>query len=216
MSKIHTHARRFAALAAVALLAAVAAGCGSSSKSSDASTKANATDRAFVKQMIPHHEMAIEMARSAKNEGQHPQIKTLADQIITAQMREIAEMTPIAKRLGATPEKMSMDMGEDMGAGMEGDAKALNLTPDQMGMSMDMSSLEGAKPFDRAFVDMMIPHHQGAIRMARAELAAGRDPQLQKIAKAIVGEQADEIAKMNAWRSAWYGKPSPAGGVPQA
>jgi uncharacterized protein (DUF305 family) len=87
---------------------------------------------------------------------------------------------------------------------------------DDMGMSMKMGALKDAKPFDRAFIDEMIPHHQGAIRMARAELAKGSDPELKKVATAIVAAQKKEIAQMNSWREQWYGSPSPAGGVPAA
>jgi len=81
---------------------------------------------------------------------------------------------------------------------------------------MNMSALNTARPFDRAFVDQMVPHHQGAIRMARAELAKGVDPQLRRISSAIVAAQAKEIGQMNSWRASWYGQPSPAGGVPPA
>ena len=81
-------------------------------------------------------------------------------------------------------------------------------------MAMDMHDLHGAKPFDRMFIDMMIPHHQGAIQMARAELATGKTRRLRSIARAIVRDQAKEIRTMNAWREQWYGVPSPAGGVP--
>jgi len=96
------------------------------------------------------------------------------------------------------------------------DADALGLDMDEMGMSMDMDELDGAQPFDRAFIDAMIPHHQGAIRMARAELAKGKQRQLRRIARAIVKAQAKEIRQMNVWRTAWYGAASPAGGVPKS
>ena len=49
----------------------------------------------------------------------------------------------------------------------------------------------------------MVPHHQGAIRMAHAELAEGSNPQLKKIATGIVIDQAKEIGQMNSWRSDW-------------
>jgi uncharacterized protein (DUF305 family) len=52
--------------------------------------------------------------------------------------------------------------------------------------------------------------------MARAELAKGKHCQLRRIARNIVRDQAKEICTMNAWRQAWYGAPSPAGGVPTA
>lgn len=81
----------------------------------------------------------------------------------------------------------------------------LGLTMDEMGMSMDMGGLVNARPFDRAFIDMMIPHHQGANRMARAELQKGHDPALRRIARAILRAQGREIREMRRWRKAWYG-----------
>jgi uncharacterized protein (DUF305 family) len=77
-----------------------------------------------------------------------------------------------------------------------------------------MDELDGAKPFDRKFIDMMITHHQGAIRMARAELAKGTSARLRTIARAIVAAQKREILQMNSWRKAWYGATSPSGGIP--
>ncbi len=123
-------------------------------------------------------------------------------------------MTPIASKLGVKPD--AMPMNGSMGGHMMNDDQALGLTMAQSGMTMNMSALNGAKPFDRAFIDMMIPHHQGAIRMARAELARGTDPQLRTIAQGIIADQTKEIGGMNTWRMSWYGHASPAGGVPTA
>jgi len=49
---------------------------------------------------------------------------------------------------------------------------------------------------DRDFADMMIPHHQGAIDMAEAELRHGHNEQLRRIAQEIIVEQQQEIAAM--------------------
>ena len=49
---------------------------------------------------------------------------------------------------------------------------------------------------DRDFALAMIPHHQGAIEMARLELRYGRDPRLRRLAQGIVVEQSQEIALM--------------------
>ena len=49
---------------------------------------------------------------------------------------------------------------------------------------------------DHDFVAMMVPHHQGAIDMAQAELQYGQNPQLKTIAQEIVVDQMQEIALM--------------------
>ena len=49
---------------------------------------------------------------------------------------------------------------------------------------------------DRDFVTMMVPHHQGAIDMARAELKYGRNEQLRRMAQEIIVTQQQEIAAM--------------------
>ena len=54
---------------------------------------------------------------------------------------------------------------------------------------------------DRDFVDMMMPHHVGAVDMAKVELAYGRDPMLLKLAADIVKAQESEIAQMQAWKA---------------
>src|SRR5512141_1953030 len=54
---------------------------------------------------------------------------------------------------------------------------------------------------DHDFVTMMIPHHQGAIDMAKALLLSTQDPELRNLALGIITEQQTEIQRMNAWRA---------------
>ncbi|QEZ42878.1 DUF305 domain-containing protein [Cupriavidus oxalaticus] len=61
---------------------------------------------------------------------------------------------------------------------------------------------------DHDFVAMMIPHHQGAIDMAKALLLDTRDPELRNLAQGIITDQQNEIRLMQAWL-ARHPKPAP-------
>jgi uncharacterized protein (DUF305 family) len=53
---------------------------------------------------------------------------------------------------------------------------------------------------DQDFVMMMIPHHQGAIDMAKIELEFGKDPILRTMAEQIIKSQQEEIDRMKKWQ----------------
>jgi uncharacterized protein (DUF305 family) len=89
-----------------------------------------------------------------------------------------ADASPSTKAYQAANDKMM----KDMGANMTGDA-------------------------DRDFVGGMIPHHSGAIDMAKIELEYGKDPMLRELAKGIITAQEKEIAEMTAWQKAHPAKP---------
>jgi uncharacterized protein (DUF305 family) len=77
--------------------------------------------------------------------------------------------------------------------------------PMKPGMTMPKMDLGPAdKDYDLRFVDAMIPHHEGAIVMATDVLQKSQRPELQKLAKAMIGAQTKEIDQMQQWRKAWY------------
>ena len=92
-----------------------------------------------------------------------------------------------------------------------GDAKpAVNMDLPGMhtGMSgMDLKKLEllKANEFDVEFLKQMIPHHEGAIEMAKAISPADKYPELIELREAIMRTQTAEIAKMKAWLMVWSG-----------
>ena len=60
--------------------------------------------------------------------------------------------------------------------------------------------------FDRAFIDAMVPHHEGAIEMAMVAKEAGlSQPDLVKVANDILATQQGEIDQMKEWRQEWFG-----------
>jgi uncharacterized protein (DUF305 family) len=83
----------------------------------------------------------------------------------------------------------------DLGDTSVGDADAQSM----MGMHDEMmAGLEHEDP-DVAFVLGMIPHHKGAIDMARIQLAAGSDPENMELARHIIAEQQQEIDALRTW-----------------
>jgi uncharacterized protein (DUF305 family) len=138
------------------------------------------------------------MSRLAGDRARHREIERLAADIIRSQRREVRVLDGAFNRLSEQ--------------GLQ--SEALGIPVEMMGMGHDVDALARSRPFDRAFIDAMVPHHQGAIRMARIEIAKGGDDDLKSLAQGIIDSQSREIEQMNEWRTKWYGAPSPAGGVP--
>ncbi len=147
-------------------------------------------DQSFIVMMIEHHQAAIDMATIAQGRAEHPEIKQLAQDIIAAQQREIDQMQQWQQAWFGTA---TPTMGHSM-------------SNQQMGMDMDVDALKTAQPFDKAFIDAMIPHHQGAIMMAQQILQTTQRPELKELAQNIISAQEGEIAEMQEWRKAWYGQ----------
>jgi uncharacterized protein (DUF305 family) len=157
-------------------------------------------DLRFIDAMIPHHQGALDMAKEAKAKSQRPEIQKLADEIIKAQTKEIADLQAWRKQWYPSASNMPMAYNAQMGHMME-------MTSDQM-KGMMMSQDLGAKDaeFDLRFINAMIPHHEGAVLMAQDAATKSTHPEIKKLSQDIIASQQAEIKQMQEWRKAWYKK----------
>lgn len=147
------------------------------------------SDESFIDMMVPHHRGAIEEAEVALENAEHEELRGLARGIVSSQEEEIGEMRDIKEDEYGTREVPMQMSGEDM---------------DMMGMMEDPQALADEDPFDRAFMNMMIPHHESAIAMAQVALDESENPEIRGLARGIVGSQQREIEQMQTWSEEWY------------
>lgn len=167
-----------------ALTAILLAGCSSTPAAPPAGDH-NAADVAFAQGMLPHHRQAVAMTALAAGRTTTPEVRDLAAEIERAQDPEIETMTGMLARWGAPAPDPAGMAGMSMPGMMSGDAMAR------------LAALSGPA-FDRAFLEMMIEHHTGAVQMAATETAQGRDPAALDLARSISASQQDEIGRMRA------------------
>jgi uncharacterized protein (DUF305 family) len=147
------------------------------------------SDRAFIDAMVPHHQGAIAMAEVALKNAEHEEIKELSRNIVSTQQSEIEELKSIKKEEFGTS-NVPMEMSPEQMRGM--------------GMMMDPQELANREPFDKAFINAMIPHHQSAIYMSQVAQEESKIPEIKELAGNIVTAQKREIEQMKQWRKQWY------------
>jgi uncharacterized protein (DUF305 family) len=141
-------------------------------------------DQAFIEMMVPHHQMAVDMAKVELARGTDPQTKALATKVIAEQAKEIAQMKAWYKAWYGT-DVPEMPMSGDMA---------------MMGMNMDMDALRSTSEPDRMFLTMMLPHHAGAVIMASNAMTTSQRAQLIALEKKIVASQSAEMGQMQQMR----------------
>jgi uncharacterized protein (DUF305 family) len=146
------------------------------------------SDKAFIDAMVPHHQGAIAMAEVALKNAEHEEIKELSRNIISSQQAEIEELKSIKQEEFGTS-NVPMEVSQEQMRGM--------------GMT-DPQNLAKREPFDKAFIDAMIPHHQSAIEMAQIAREKSEIPEIKELAEDIVSAQQNEIEQLTRWRQQWY------------
>ncbi|KPM12803.1 DUF305 domain-containing protein [Citromicrobium sp. WPS32] len=154
-------------------------------------------DARFMQMMIPHHQQATEMTQLVDGRTSNPDIVKIAGRIDAGQGDEIAFMRDwlSSRGLPATMQHTAVNMGGMTHA--EHMAAMGMATPEQM---KRLASLQGTA-FDALFLELMIRHHQGAIRMVDDLLdqpGTAYDPVMFEFVNDIKVEQQGEIDRMNA------------------
>lgn len=160
-------------------------------------------DRAFIDMMVPHHQAAVEMARIAQERATRDELRSLADDIVRAQEAEIGQLREWRTSWFGSAETPGMDEMPLMpGMEMPGmDGMSMEGTMD---MTADIEALRTAEPFDRAFIEAMIPHHESAIAAAEIVAASTAREELKTLAAGIIAAQQREIDQMQEWLASWY------------
>lgn len=154
--------------------------------------KGEAYDRNFIANMMAHHDGAVEMARLAKTNAKHQELKDMADRIISDQTLERTKMLNWQKKWGYPPTS-EQDM-QDHSA---------------MGMMDDMTEMKGelrgktGDVFDRTFLELMIEHHESAMAMAKAGPTNAEHQEMKELTQAIIDAQGKEVAQMHEWQHEW-------------
>lgn len=144
----------------------------------------------FLNQMIQHHRGAIDMAKMVSSHTKRPELNEFANKIVSMQGKEIGELTQWLKEWqGAEPKKMP------------------NMMADKK-MKAEMPKFEAAKDaeFDKMFLEMMIEHHAGAVRMSSLVKEKSTRPELLKFADKVIKDQTAEIQQMEDWKKTWFRK----------
>lgn len=145
-------------------------------------------DADFARGMIPHHQGAVDMANVQLRYGKDEELKDLCRRIIQAQELEIGRMQQwltVRNANGRAPKSLDTQATREYRAAM-----------DKMHAEM-MVPYTGDADVD--FVRGMIPHHLGAVEMAKVEKKHGRDPMLNALADDVIRTQQQEVQWMREW-----------------
>ena len=152
-------------------------------------------DVQFLRNMIPHHQQAIDMAALAAARTNRTELLDAAGRIDSSQKDEIAFMQ---KWLEERSEPVAADHAAHAAAAPEahGGMKGM-ATPEQMSA---LAAANGAE-FDRQFLELMIKHHDGAVEMVDELLeqpGSAYEPALFEFTRDVTNDQNAEIKRMNA------------------
>ena len=146
--------------------------------------KVSSPESDFIWQMIPHHEGAIAMAKYEIGHGKDFTMIQLAKSILAEQTIDIQQMKLWVSNRPTATKQVPIGYGP-----------AMNQT--MVSMMDSMPSNSALKDIDHAFAQVMIPHHQAAVDMAKVILKYSKDMQTTAFAKQLISAEEIEIEQMS-------------------
>jgi uncharacterized protein (DUF305 family) len=155
-------------------------------------------DAAFARDMIAHHEQAVQMALSARDRSENGRFRLLSLDMALTQQAQVG---------------MMMAWLDGAGESLAGDSPPMM----GMGLSMGMASGEQLRQLEASkttaaevlFLQLMIRHHQGGVYMAEDILTTSNNPQVRRLAQTIIAGQRSEIDVMTELLTERQAKPLP-------
>lgn len=150
----------------------------------------DSAEAGFTRDMMVHHAQAVQMAEIVRDKTESEEIRTLAADIALTQQAQIGQMQGwlAVWDLPPTSTEPAMSwMGDPMEGRMPG-----------MASPEELNDLQQASPeeADTLFLQLMIPHHEAALPMAKAVLEETDRPEVERLAGAIIASQQGEIQLM--------------------
>lgn len=185
---------------AIALLVALVIACGGREPQANQATETVAAptstiatsaspaaeyDLQFIDTIMQHHEVAVQMGQMAIAEASDPKLKEFGRKVAEDQAKDIERLRSWREQwYGNAPKAVNTQL-----AGGE-----------SLNMKMSHGESPSGHEFDMRLIDMMIPHHQGAIAMAREAIARAQRPELKQLAQETIDKQQKEVVDLEAWK----------------
>lgn len=168
----------------------------------EATPKDGSVDVGFLRDMRDHHAQAVKMSVMVRDATKDPEVRTLALDVLLTQQQQQGQMYGwladwgVSQTSAAAPMSW-MGTGSAQSTDAETGSMSMSKASTMPGMASksDLGALAAARGerAERVYLQLMIPHHQGALAMAKYAAARAEDPNVVRLAKTILRSQTAEL-----------------------
>jgi uncharacterized protein (DUF305 family) len=153
-------------------------------------------DRQFIDLLVAHHRESISMLELAGGRAEHRELQSFALDGISARKNDLENLKDWRARWygqGESPPNAGAVTLPDM--------------PEHVVVATgaEMERLKSARPFDRALIELLLPHHQRAIDAAKVASLRATHAEIKALATRIVERHEREVETLKRFYTKWYG-----------